>query len=158
MARKKRCCVRRKNGRCAKFKPPGSGKCLKPKSGSSRGGRSKRKSSSRKSSGGGGFSLGIGPAIRATGRLACTNPERNRRAQAIQAYLWNSGEKELALGLPAKGKRAHQQATRSLVNAQKQWMRLVAKKCLPGSRAYDAARTRTRKARAEAIPDHWFAT
>lgn len=133
---------------CAKFKPPGSGKCLGKKRAG--GGKRRKRSGKSHSKGGGSYSLGVGPAIRSTARLACSNPARMNRAMAIRRYLTEMAVKESQFAPEAKGKGAYGTASKSLVKAMKQWDSLITKKCLPGkgqAAAQRAARDAVRKAR-----------
>lgn len=72
--------------------------------------------------------------MRATARMSCSNPKRGARAAAIASYVWAHAAVERERGVDAKGKRAVQSSSKTLVNTVKAFQRSVLRKCLPKAR------------------------
>lgn len=116
MARKKKCCVRRKRGRdgrmhCAKWKPPSSArKCVAPKYGTRKAAPRKGRRRARKVGG----STELRRVIGATSRQRCSNPRREAKLFAIGNYIMALGQMEASHGVGLRGVRNTQRKVNGL--------------------------------------------
>lgn len=124
MARKRKCCVRRKRGvdgrmHCAKWKPPSKArKCVPPKYGSRR--AAPRKAARRRGSRRGVSRNELSRMITSANKMKCTNPNRQRKLFGISHYIEALGAMEKAHGVPLRGVAATQRRVNVL---KKQYMR-----------------------------------